>query len=139
MDDETNPTGATGETGADRRSLTLSSDRLEELFRVSDPVRHSIPARIRQRLRRSTRSPVISRRKTNIRHYHEFEICPQGEWLALDIDLSRSRTAASGNLLRVNFYRAQGPAGRRVETAWRPTMQRTFHVPGRFGILQLTQ
>jgi len=109
----------------------------------------------------------------NIRHYYEFEMSPQGEWLDLDIDLSRpapadgwtwnsgfevaagidndhkvwygamripyrsidSRTAAPGNLLRVNFYREQGP--RQVEIAWRPTMQRTYHVPEKFGTLKL--
>src|SRR6185437_1846201 len=109
----------------------------------------------------------------NIRHYREFEMSPQGEWLDLDIDLSRSapadgwtwnsgfevaasidtdhkvwygamripyrsidsRAAAPGNLLRVNFYREQGP--RQVESAWRPTMQRTYHVPEKFGTLKL--
>ncbi len=111
----------------------------------------------------------------NIRHYREFEMSPQGEWVDLDIDRSRphpedgwkwnsgfevkasidaknkiwygamripygsidSRAAIAGNLLRVNFYRQQGPVARRVEIAWRPTMQETFHVPERFGLLRL--
>jgi hypothetical protein len=102
---------------------------------------------------------------------------PQGEWLDLDIDLSRatpadgwtwnsgfkvtasideknkiwygamripyssidSRAATAGNLLRVNFYREQGPPARQVEAAWSPTMQRTYHVPERFGVLKLMQ
>lgn len=113
----------------------------------------------------------------NIRHYREFEMSPQGEWLDLDIDRSRpktaggwrwnsgfevtanidkknkiwygamripyraidSRPAQAGNVLRVNFYREQGPPGRRVEIAWQATMQRTFHVPERFGTLKLTR
>ncbi len=112
----------------------------------------------------------------NIRHYREFEMSPQGEWVDLDIDRSRpdaadgwkwnsgfevtatidhknkiwygamripyraidSRPAQAGNVLRVNFYREQGPPGRRVEIAWQATMQRTFHVPERFGSLKLT-
>jgi hypothetical protein len=113
----------------------------------------------------------------NIRRYREFEMSPQGEWLDLDIDLSRatpadgwtwnsgfkvtasideknkiwygamripyssidSRAATAGNLLRVNFYREQGPPARQVEAAWSPTMQRTYHVPERFGVLKLMQ
>ncbi|MGI8992612.1 MAG: carbohydrate-binding family 9-like protein [Bryobacteraceae bacterium] len=50
-----------------------------------------------------------------------------------------SRAAAAGSLLRVNFYREQGPLARRVEIAWQPTMQRTYHVPERFGTLKLTK
>ncbi len=45
--------------------------------------------------------------------------------------------AAPGRLLRFNFYREQGPPARRVEIAWQPTMQRSYHVPECFGILKL--
>ena len=47
------------------------------------------------------------------------------------------REAAAGNLLRFNFYREQGSPARRVEIAWQPTMQRSYHVPERFGTLKL--
>ena len=111
----------------------------------------------------------------NIRHYREFEMSPQGEWLDLDIDRRQpnsagawmwnsgfevtsvidekngvwygamripyssldERAASVGNLLRFNFYREQGAPPRRVEIAWQPTMQRSFHVPECFGTLKL--
>ncbi len=47
------------------------------------------------------------------------------------------RPAVDGNLLRFNFYREQGPPSRRLEIAWQPTMQRSYHVPERFGTLKL--
>jgi hypothetical protein len=47
------------------------------------------------------------------------------------------RAAAPGNLLRVNFYREQGPPARRFEISWQPTMRRSFHAPESFGILKL--
>jgi len=50
-----------------------------------------------------------------------------------------SRPAAVGNMLRMNIYREQGPLANRVEIAWQPTMQRSFHVPEQFGTLRLTQ
>ena len=111
----------------------------------------------------------------NIRRYKEFELSPQGEWVDLDIDLSRpdpeegwmwksgcqvaaridtstrswygfmripysavdSRPATEGNLLRINFFRGQGPEPHRKEIAWRPAYSLTFHVPESFGTLQL--
>jgi hypothetical protein len=111
----------------------------------------------------------------NIRRYKEFELSPQGEWLDLDIDLtklhheegwtwnSEFQVAARideqaqiwygamkipwaalddtppsvGKTLRVNFFRSQGPLSNRKEVAWQPTMSETFHVPERFGLLQL--
>ena len=48
-----------------------------------------------------------------------------------------SRPAASGNLLRVNFFRSQGPESQRVEIAWQPTHNATFHIPEVFGTLEL--
>jgi hypothetical protein len=111
----------------------------------------------------------------NIRRYKEFELSPQGEWLDLDIDLSKPHheegwtwnsgfqvaaridekahiwygamkipwTAlddtppSAGKKLRINFFRSQGPLSTRKEIAWQPTMSETFHVPERFGLLQL--
>ncbi|HTW78099.1 MAG TPA: carbohydrate-binding family 9-like protein [Terracidiphilus sp.] len=48
-----------------------------------------------------------------------------------------SRIAAAGNLLRVNFFRSQGPESHRVEIAWQPTHNATFHIPDLFGTLEL--
>jgi hypothetical protein len=47
------------------------------------------------------------------------------------------RPAIAGNLLRINFFRSQGPEPHRHEIAWRPPMANTFHVPERFGLLEL--
>jgi len=111
----------------------------------------------------------------NIRRYKEFELSPQGEWLDLDIDLTKlhheegwtwnsgfqvtarideqahiwygamkipwaaldDTPPSVGKTLRVNFFRSQGPLSNRKEVAWQPTMSETFHVPARFGLLQL--
>jgi len=50
-----------------------------------------------------------------------------------------TRAAVEGNRLRVNFYREQGPPAQRVEIAWQPTMERSYHVPRQFGTLRLTR
>jgi hypothetical protein len=42
-----------------------------------------------------------------------------------------------GKTFRVNFFRSQGPTANRKNIAWQPTMSETFHVPERFGSLQL--
>jgi hypothetical protein len=47
--------------------------------------------------------------------------------------------AAAGNLLRVNFYRGQGPAQDHKKIAWQPTSSATFHVPESFGTLKLVK
>jgi hypothetical protein len=47
------------------------------------------------------------------------------------------RTAAPGNLLRVNFFRWNGL--QRTSVAWIPTMKPTFHVPEVFGTLLLEE
>jgi hypothetical protein len=113
----------------------------------------------------------------DIRRYKEFEISPHGEWIDLDIDLSKphhesgwvwnsgfkvsaridvgahvwyggmkipysaidTRPATAGNKLRVNLFRSQGPGPNRHEITWQPPMADTFHVPERFGILELTK
>jgi len=48
-----------------------------------------------------------------------------------------TRSALPGNVLRVNFYRAQGPPSRHVGIAWQPTNRATYHVPESFGTLKL--
>ena len=48
-----------------------------------------------------------------------------------------SREAAAGNVLRINFYRSQGPRSNHKAIAWQPTRQSTFHVPEAFGTLKL--
>jgi hypothetical protein len=50
-----------------------------------------------------------------------------------------AKAAAPGNVLRVNFFRAQGPPGNRKEITWQPTHQPTFHVPEAFGTLKLIE
>ncbi len=48
-----------------------------------------------------------------------------------------SQTAAAGRMFRANFCRSQGPPGRRQLIAWRAPMKETFHVPEKFGYLEL--
>jgi hypothetical protein len=48
-----------------------------------------------------------------------------------------TRPPAAGNILRVNFFRAQGPPPERKGIAWQPTRQHTYHVPEAFGRLKL--
>ena len=50
-----------------------------------------------------------------------------------------SRPAAAGNVLRINLFRSQGPASARHEIAWQSPMSNTFHVPERFGLLELVK
>jgi len=47
------------------------------------------------------------------------------------------RPAASGNTLRVNFFRSQGARPNRKSIVWQPTHRATFHVPEVFGSLKL--
>ena len=48
-----------------------------------------------------------------------------------------TRPAAAGNVLRINLFRSQGPGTNRHEVTWQPPMADTFHVPERFGLLEL--
>ena len=50
-----------------------------------------------------------------------------------------TNAAGVGNTLRVNFFRSQGPTSNRHEITWQAPMADTFHVPERFGLLQLTK
>jgi hypothetical protein len=47
------------------------------------------------------------------------------------------RAEAPGTRFRVNFYRTEGPPQNSTEIMWQPVMSKTFHVPERFGLLQL--
>jgi len=42
-----------------------------------------------------------------------------------------------GNLMRINFYRFQGPPPNRKQIAWSPTGVNNYHVPEKFGSLKL--
>ena len=46
-------------------------------------------------------------------------------------------SAVPGTKFRVNFYRTEGPPESSKEIMWQPVMSKTFHVPERFGLLQL--
>ncbi len=48
-----------------------------------------------------------------------------------------SKTPVSGQELRANFYRAQGPPPSRKEICWQPTKTPSFHTPQAFGKLRL--
>jgi len=50
-----------------------------------------------------------------------------------------TRPAAAGNTLRINLFRSQGPKSNRHEIAWQAPMADTFHVPERFGLLELVK
>lgn len=48
-----------------------------------------------------------------------------------------SQAAAAGRIFRANLCRSQGPPGRRQLMAWKAPMKETFHVPEKFGYLEL--
>ncbi len=50
------------------------------------------------------------------------------------IDKRKPRT---GNVMRINFYRFQGPPPNRKRIAWQPTGGDSYHVPEAFGLLKL--
>jgi hypothetical protein len=50
-----------------------------------------------------------------------------------------SRPAAAGNVLRVNLFRGQGPSAGHQEITWQAPMADTFHVPEKFGSLELVK
>ncbi|MGB0075682.1 MAG: carbohydrate-binding family 9-like protein [Terracidiphilus sp.] len=56
-------------------------------------------------------------------------------WMRIPYSAIDSRPAAAGNILRVNFYRSQGPNHQSI--VWRPTGKASFHVPESFGELRL--
>jgi hypothetical protein len=50
-----------------------------------------------------------------------------------------TRPAAAGNTMRINLFRSQGPPSHRQEVVWQPPMKASFHVPERFGLIQLVE
>jgi hypothetical protein len=46
-------------------------------------------------------------------------------------------TPTVGKTFRVNLFRTEGPPDHAKEILWQPTMSKTFHVPERFGLLEL--
>jgi hypothetical protein len=144
----------------------------EELFLKPKPATHS---ETNQLWNWDVAEVFLGSDFTNIKRYKEFEMSPQGEWIDLDIDLTKPHhedgwtwnsgfqvsahidkkskvwhgamkipwSALSdsapgvGKTFRVNFFRSQGPTANRKNIAWQPTMSETFHVPERFGSLQL--
>lgn len=53
-----------------------------------------------------------------------------------DVDL---RPAAVGNTLRMNLFQSQASPTHKRAVAWQPTMGDTFHVPEKFGLLELVR
>ena len=45
--------------------------------------------------------------------------------------------ACESNSFRVNFFRPEDPPDATKEVMWRPTMNRTFHVPERSGVFKI--
>ena len=144
----------------------------EELFLKPKPATHS---ETNQLWNWDVAEVFLGSDFTNINRYKEFEMSPQGEWIDLDIDLTKPHhedgwtwnsgfevaaridkkskvwygamripwpalsdsAPSAGKTFRVNFFRSQGPTANRKDIAWQPTMSETFHVPERFGSLQL--
>jgi hypothetical protein len=50
-----------------------------------------------------------------------------------------TRPPATGNVLRINLFRSQGPPSARHQLAWQAPMKDSFHVPERFGTLTLVK
>jgi hypothetical protein len=47
------------------------------------------------------------------------------------------QTPHTGSIFRLNMFRTEGAAPNTKSNVWQPTMKQTFHVPERFGQLQL--
>ncbi len=50
-----------------------------------------------------------------------------------------TRPPAAGDTFRANLFRSQGPPDHRQSIAWKTPMSDTFHVPEKFGILELVK
>lgn len=57
--------------------------------------------------------------------------------MRIPIDKIDTRAARFGNLMRINFYRLQGPPPDRKYISWQPTGAKNYHVPEAFGTLKL--
>ena len=55
-------------------------------------------------------------------------------WKAID-----TRPPVTGNTLRINLFRSQGPGADSHELAWQAPMSNTFHTPERFGLIRLAR
>ena len=50
-----------------------------------------------------------------------------------------TRPPVAGDTFRANLFRSQGPPERRKSIAWKAPMSDTFHVPAKFGLLELVK
>lgn len=57
--------------------------------------------------------------------------------MRIPMDKIDKRAPKIGNLMRINFYRFQGPPSDRKQIAWNPTGVNNYHVPEKFGTLKL--
>jgi hypothetical protein len=57
--------------------------------------------------------------------------------MRIPMDKIDKRAPKIGNLMRINFYRFQGPPPDRKQIAWNPTGVNNYHVPEKFGTLKL--
>ena len=57
--------------------------------------------------------------------------------MRIPMDKIDHRKPTTGNVMRINFYRLQGPPANRKHIAWQPTNADNYHVPEAFGVLKL--
>jgi len=57
--------------------------------------------------------------------------------MRIPMDKIDQRKPTTGNDMRINFYRLQGPPANRKHIAWQPTNADNYHVPEAFGVLKL--
>jgi len=57
--------------------------------------------------------------------------------MRIPMDKIDTRKPSTGNVMRINFYRLQGPPANRKHIAWQPTNADNYHVPEAFGVLKL--
>ncbi len=57
--------------------------------------------------------------------------------MKIPLDKIDQRAPQPGNLMRINFYRLQGPPSSHKGIAWQPTNSNSYHVPEAFGRLKL--
>lgn len=50
-----------------------------------------------------------------------------------------ARQPVPGNVLRINLFRSQGPPSDRRQITWQAPMANSFHVPERFGVIELVK
>ncbi len=57
--------------------------------------------------------------------------------MRIPFDKIDTRAPMPGRIMRINFYRIQGPPAAKKHIAWQPTNSNTYHVPEAFGRLRL--